>query len=168
MFAINSSNCFVEKEFHQDLKSSTTSQIDKFISIGQSQFVLFENLAKITIWKLNEKNLSFTRITAFNIHPKYVFFCFHCLYISFVDNCSTKLTCIQVYKNLLLIGTVSGQIQIVNIKDGQLLGEIQAHIKCVTSMDVATNIGYVCIDCLINHQSSDLSFVVLFTADFRL
>ncbi|KAH7641200.1 WD repeat-containing protein 54 [Dermatophagoides farinae] len=125
MFAINSSNCFVEKEFHQDLKSSTTSQIDKFISIGQSQFALFENLAKITIWKLNEKNLSFTRITAFNIHP------------------NTKLTCIQVYKNLLLIGTVSGQIQIVNIKDGQLLGEIQAHIKCVTSMDVATNIGYL-------------------------
>ncbi|OTF82895.1 hypothetical protein BLA29_002641 [Euroglyphus maynei] len=124
LYAITN-NGFVEKEFHQDLKSSTTSQINKFISIGQSQFALFENLTKITIWKLNEKNFSFTRITAFDIHS------------------NTKLTCVQVYKNLLLIGTVSGQIQVVNIKDGQLLGEIQAHIKCVTSMDIAANTGYV-------------------------
>ncbi|KAH9424392.1 WD repeat-containing protein 54 [Dermatophagoides pteronyssinus] len=123
----NNNNGFVEKEFHQDLKSSTTSQIIKFIKIDDQlqRFGLFENFTKITIWQLNEKNFSFTQITTFDLHA------------------NTKLTCVQVFKTFLLIGTVAGQIQIVNIKDGLLMGEIQSHIKCVTSMDVATNTGYL-------------------------
>ena len=76
----NNNNGFVEKEFHQDLKSSTTSQIIKFIKIDDQlqRFGLFENFTKITIWQLNEKNFSFTQIATFDLHAKYVYL--------FVDN----------------------------------------------------------------------------------
>lgn len=78
LFEMTNNNGFVEKEFHQDLKSSTTSQIIKFIKIDDQlqRFGLFENFTKITIWQLNEKNFSFTQITTFDLHAKYV-----CLFV---------------------------------------------------------------------------------------
>lgn len=51
------------------------------------------------------------------------------------------------------MATISGQIQLINIKDGRLQCEIQAHVRCITSFDIANKLGYVsCINQLIKFK----------------
>ncbi|UXI20106.1 Tetraspanin-7 [Sarcoptes scabiei] len=128
MFSVTTQNDSIQpKDFHQDLKSSSSSLITKFFGCDHqsSSFALIEKQGKVIVWKWNEKGNNFIRSSSFDIHP------------------NTKLSAIQTYKNWMIIGTVSGQIQIINIKTGRLNCEIQAHIKCITTMNVALANGFL-------------------------
>lgn len=66
-----------------------------------------------------------------------------------VVHLNSKATGLQLYNGLIVLVTISGQIQLISLTSGLLLLEIQAHVRCIAAFDIAPKSGLVRIEQLL-------------------
>lgn len=109
---------------------SVSSVIQIFFSNGNGMCAVVEGLPSsgnslLTVSKFEESKGIFAETKQIVVHL------------------NSKATGLQLYNGLVVLVTISGQIQLISPTSGLLLCEIQAHVRCIAAFDIAPKSGLV-------------------------